>query len=402
MKIQYYSLGTFEFLVHESRSEYYFLEVNPRLQVEHTISEEIAGLDIVQCQLRLAQGVTIEDLDLPTQDQATNVPKMHAIQLRITAEDVAKGFTLSMGKITGFQAAGGPGIRVDTHLSSTKPTTVGSSYDSLLAKLIVRSSTPEGVRQKAIRALNDTIIAGVTTNIDVLTGIVTSQDFQHGACSTSWLESNLNNIMSSSGSPTSLSSRETYVTSSTTSESTLSTTAGLGTAGHLFRKGDAFKLELTPAGRANDKSAQREESLLRVDRVLTNNFPNQFTADVSFTTSSATQTYAMNMTSTTQTSVASSRHRMAAADNPTHISLPFPGQFVELLVDEGDAVKEGEVLCVVKQMKMELEVRAPWNGTVKWVCDVEDGETVKEGLLVCELVPEDDRNRRKVVGPFKL
>jgi pyruvate carboxylase len=403
VKIQYYSLGTFEFLVHESRPEYYFLEVNPRLQVEHTISEEIAGLDIVQCQLRLAQGATIEDLGLPTENQATSVPRMHAMQLRITAEDVAKGFTLSMGRVTGFQAPGGPGIRVDTHLSSTKPTTVGSSYDSLLAKLIVRSRTPEGVRQKAIRALNDTIVAGVTTNIDVLTGIVTSRDFQQGGCSTSWLESNLNHIMSSSGSQTSLASKETYITSSTTSESTLATTAGLGTAGHLFRKGDAFKMELTPAGRANDKSAQREEYLLRVDRVLTNNFPNQFTADVSFTTSSASQTYAMNMTSTTQTSVASSRHRMAAADNATHISLPFPGQFVELLVEEGDKVQEGEVLCVVRQMKMELEVRAPWNGTVKWVCDVEDGETVNEGLLVCELVPEDNRNRRKkVVGPFKL
>jgi biotin carboxyl carrier protein len=93
---------------------------------------------------------------------------------------------------------------------------------------------------------------------------------------------------------------------------------------------------------------------------------------------------------------------MAAADNATHIALPFPGQFVELLVDEGDRVREGEVLCVVRQMKMELEVRAPWAGTVKWVCDVEDGETVNEGLLVCELLPEDDRNRRKVVGPFKL
>lgn len=401
MQIQYYSLGTFEFLVHESRPEYYFLEVNPRLQVEHTISEEIAGTDIVQCQLRLAQGATIEELDLPTENELTNFPKQHAIQLRITAEDVSKGFTLSMGRITGFQAPGGPGVRVDTHLSSTKPTTVGSSYDSLLAKLILRSNTFEGARLKAIRALNDSVIAGVTTNLDILTGTVTSKAFEQGACSTTWLESNISEIMST-GNQGTLSSRETYITSTTTTESNLSTTAGLGTAGHLFRKGDAFKMELTSTARANDKSAQREEYLLRVDRVLTNNFPYQFTADVTFATSSTSQTYAMNLASTTQTSVASSRHRLAAANNATHIALPFPGQFVELLVDEGDQVWEGEVLCVVRQMKMELEVRAPWNGTVKWVCDVEDGETVNEGLLVCELQPEDDRNRRKIVGPFKL
>jgi pyruvate carboxylase len=405
IQIRYYSLGTFEFLVHETRPEYYFLEVNPRLQVEHTISEEIAGIDIVQCQLRLAQGATIEDLNLPTEAQSTNVPSMHAVQLRITAEDAAKGFTLSMGRVTGFQAPGGPGVRVDTHLSTTKPTTVGSSYDSLLAKLIVRSNTFEGARLKAIRALNDTVIAGITTNLDVLTGVVASRAFKEGACSTSWLESNLDEIMSNGKAiekTSALTSREAYITSTTTTESNLSTTAGLGAAGVLFRKGDAFKMELTEAARANDKSAQKEEYLLRVDRVLTNNFPNQLTADVTFATSSTSQTYAMNITSTTQTSVASSRHRMAAADNATHIALPFPGQFVELLVDEGDKVREGEVLCVVRQMKMELEVRAPWAGTVKWVCDVEDGETVNEGLLVCELLPEDDRNRRKVVGPFKL
>jgi acetyl/propionyl-CoA carboxylase alpha subunit len=327
------------------------------------------------------------------------------MQLRITAEDAAKGFTLSMGRITGFQAPSGPGVRVDTHLSTTKPTTVGSSYDSLLAKLIVRANTFEGARLKAIRALNDTVIAGVTTNLDILSGITASSSFQQGACSTSWLESNLDEIMSNGKAiekTSALTSREAYITSTTTTESNLSTTAGLGAAGVLFRKGDAFKMELTEAARANDKSAQKEEYLLRVDRVLTNNFPNQLTADVTFATSSTSQTYAMNITSTTQTSVASSRHRMAAANNATHIALPFPGQFVELLVDEGDRVREGEVLCVVRQMKMELEVRAPWAGTVKWVCDVEDWETVNEGLLVCELLPEDDRNRRKVVGPFKL
>ena len=392
-------------MVHETRPEYYFLEVNPRLQVEHTISEEIAGVDVVECQLRLAQGSSIDELNLPSEHQAVSVPKMHAMQFRVTAEDAQKGFTLSIGRITGFQAPGGPGVRVDTHLSSTKPTTVGSSYDSLLAKLIVRSTSFEGARLKAIRALSDTVITGVTTNLDVLMGIATSNAFAQRSCSTSWLESGLNEMMANRNAvekQTTLSSRDAYITSTTTNEASLSTTAGLGTTGVLFRKGDAFKMELTEAARANDKSAQREEYLLRVDRVLTNNFPNQLTADVTFATSSAAQTYAMNLTSTTQSSVASSRHRMAAADNATHIALPFPGQFDELLVDEGDKVREGEVLCVIRQMKMELEVRAPWAGTVKWVCDVEDGETVNEGLLVCELQPQDNQNRRKVVGPFKL
>jgi pyruvate carboxylase len=353
----------------------------------------------------LAQGSSIDELSLPSENQAVYVPEMYAMQFRVTAEDAAKGFTLSIGRITGFQAPGGPGVRVDTHLSSTKLTTVGSSYDSLLAKLIVRSTSFERARLKAIRALSDTVITGVTTNLEILMGIATSKAFQQSSCSTSWLESNLNEMIASRNGmekESTLSSREAYITSTTSNETNLSTTAGLGAAGVLFRKGDAFKMELTDAARANDRSAEREEYLLRVDRVLTNNFPNQLTADVTFATSSNSQSYAMNITSTTQTSVASSRHRMAAADNAMHIALPFPGQFVELLIDEGNKVREGEVLCVVRQMKMELEVRAPWAGTVKWVCDVEDGETVNEGLLVCELQPENETNRRKVVGPFKL
>ncbi|KAK5175518.1 uncharacterized protein LTR77_000657 [Saxophila tyrrhenica] len=399
--VGYASLGTFEYLVHESKPEFYFLEVNPRLQVEHTISEEIAGVDIVRCQILLAQGLSIADLELPDTSIA---PRQQAIQLRITAEDPAKNFTLSMGRITAFSQPSGPGVRIDTHLSSTKPTAVGSSYDSLLGKLIVRSPTFEGAGQKALRALRDTTITGVTTNLTFLMGVVASPAFAQKSCSTRWLEDNLNGIIAlgkETEAQGSLASKEPYLVSSTT-ETTSAGTAGLGAAGVLFRKGDAFKMELTGAGRANDRSAQREEHLLRIDRVLMNDFPNQLTADMTFSTASSSKSYAVNFTSTTQTSVASSRHRYASASDPTHIALPFPGQMVEVLVDEGDVVKEGEVLCVVRQMKMELEVRAPWAGTVKWVNDVEDSETVNEGLLVCELIPAEEKNRRRAASVFKL
>ena len=378
------------------------------MQVEHTITEEITDVDIVRCQLLLAQGVSIEDLNLPTQIDPSATPRQHAIQLRITAEDATKSFTLSMDRVTGFQAPTGPGVRVETQLGTTKPTTVGSSYDSLLAKLVLRSSTFEETRMKALRALSDTVVSGITTNLDVLAGIVSSLAFEQASCSTNWLEANLDDIITTGKelqTQHSLAFREQNIASSTTtttSDTTLTTTAGLGNSGILFRKGDAFKLELTDSGRTNDKTAKREEYLLRIDRVSANNFPAQLTADVIFSTAASSQSYSMNLTSTTQTSVASSHHRMASSENATHIGLPFPGQFVELLVDEGDKVQEGEVLCVVQQMKMELEVRAPWPGTVKWVCDVADGETVNEGLLVCELEPADEKSIRKRTNAFKL
>lgn len=395
-------LGTFEFLVHESRQEFYFLEVNPRLQVEHTISEEIAGIDLVRCQLLLAQGSSVNDVGLP---DTSRTPSQHAIQFRITAEDPEKGFILSMGRVTTFSPPlGTPGVRMDTHVSTSKTTIVGSSYDSLLAKLIVRAPTFDAARRKALRALSDTTMTGVTTNLDLLRGISASKAFEQKSCSTRWLEDSLEDILGASKrshTQSTLARRGLSVQSSAT-DGAGNAPAGLGAAGVLFRKGDAFKMELTEAGRANDRSAKREEYLLKVDRVLMNDFPKQLTADMTFSSSSTSQSYAVNFTSTTQTSVASSRHRVATAEDATHIPLPFPGQFVELLVDEGDVVKEGEVLCVVRQMKMELEVRAPWAGTVKWACEVDEGETVNEGLLVCELVPSDEKNRRRAASVFKL
>lgn len=268
----------------------------------------------------------------------------------------------------------------------------------------MRSPTFEGARRKALRALSDTVVAGVATNLSILQGIAASPDFAQKMCSTRWLEDNFDAIVAGgkkSEARGTVGSRESHLSSAST-EVAASSTAGLGASGVLFRKGDAFKMEITETARASDRSAQREEFLLRIDRVLMNDFPNQLTADMTFSTASSSQPYSVNFTSTTQTSVASSKHRQATASDPTHISLPFPGKVVELLIDEGDAVKEGEVLMVVSQMKMELEVRAPWAGPVKWVCEVEDSETVKEGLLVCELLPSDEKHRRRAASVFKL
>jgi pyruvate carboxylase len=383
--IHYTSLGTFEFLVHDSSSEYYFLEVNPRLQVEHTITEEISNIDLVRSQLLLAQGARIEVLKLPSQGAGIiQGPKMCAIQLRITAEDVTKGFSLSMGRITQVHWPGGQGIRVDTHLSGLKPTQVRSAYDSLLAKIIVRSSSFETTRVKALRALADTSIKGVQTNIPVLAAVVSSTDFQAKGCSTQWLEANLTALVRSHGAfeKESISGRLTGI-KSIENDSATGGAAGLGSGSILFRKGDAFKINLSNL--QNSESSQ-DEHLLRLDRILVNDFPNSIMADISFlSANSGTGKYAASISMSTSKSVASSRHRKGDSSDRSHVCLPFPGQFVELLVDEGDQVSEGDLLCVVRQMKMELEVRAPYSARVTWVCDVEDGETVNDGLLVCTL-----------------
>lgn len=120
--ISYFSLGTFEFLVHPTTQLYYFLEVNPRLQVEHTITEALSTTDIVKSQLLLSQGASLSSCGLPlTPRSPSTPPTAHSIQLRITAENTQSNWSLSIGKISSFNFPVGNGIRIDTHLLPHRP-----------------------------------------------------------------------------------------------------------------------------------------------------------------------------------------------------------------------------------------------------------------------------------------
>ncbi|KAI4674364.1 uncharacterized protein J4E84_010602 [Alternaria hordeiaustralica] len=380
--IQYFSLGTFEFLMNPSTKEYYFLEVNPRLQVEHTITESISMTDIVKAQLLLSQGASLDDCGLPVAERNPEVPPpAHSIQLRVTAENVQSDWSLSIGKITSSQFPSGNGIRVDTHLISGRPAVVSADFDSLIAKVIVTASSWKDAVRKARRALDDTQIAGVKTNIDMLKAIVAHPDFLHGQCDTQWLESKQTELLQSSQNLASASPNTlTHIAPS-------SSTASVSTANTLFRKGDAWSISIsTPTMKANEKPPPHH---LELTRVLRNDFPTSLSAELLFTTPSTassttpqTTPYTIILSSTSASaSAATSHHRRGNPSDPSHISIPFPGKLVEVLVDEGDVVKEGDVICVVQQMKMELEVRSPRSGRVTWVTEAEDGEDVAEGVL---------------------
>lgn len=351
------------------------------------MSELIAKVDIVQLQLLLVQGIPMAEIDLPPYGLSTKeAPGGFAIQLRITAEDASNGFSLSMGKVTQFHCPGGPGVRVDTHLSSIWTTTVGTSYDSLLAKVIVSASSFEGARQKALRALHDTVIKGVKTNIDVLLGVLSSNDFREMKCDTQWLENNLLDIIDAG---TALLAGGINTRASKLGIETLSSgtnIASLNNATHLFKKGDSFKLLLEEHPTTAKTTA--EEHLLVWSRIIENDFPSLVRGDITWTSStnaSMSKKYTASLLSTQSNALASSRHRMGDTANKGHITLPFPGQLVELLVDVGNEVLKGDLICVVRQMKMELEVLAPFDCTVSWVCDIGEGETVNEGTLVCKV-----------------
>lgn len=180
--IGYFSAGTVEFIVDMQREEFFFLEMNTRLQVEHPVTEMITGVDIVAEQLRIAGGAA---LSFAQEDLALDG---HAIECRINAESPARGFAPAPGRITLWQPPEGPGIRMDSH--AYVGWMVSPYYDSLVGKLII--TAPD--RAEAVRALRAALgqfrIEGLETNLNFLRRVVAHPDFAAGTFNTKWLELN--------------------------------------------------------------------------------------------------------------------------------------------------------------------------------------------------------------------
>lgn len=177
------SAGTAEFLV-DTKGRHYFIEVNPRIQVEHTITEEITGIDIVSAQIQIAAGASLTDMGL-LQDKITT--RGFAIQCRITTEDPAKNFQPDTGKIEVYRSAGGNGIRLDGG-NGFVGSVISPHYDSLLVKCTAHASNFEVTRRKMVRALIEFRIRGVKTNIPFLIAVLTHPVFQQGSCWTTFID----------------------------------------------------------------------------------------------------------------------------------------------------------------------------------------------------------------------
>src|SRR6476661_500843 len=182
-EISYKNAGTVEFLLDPS-GHYVFIEMNPRIQVEHTVTEEVTGVDLVQSQMRIAAGATLADLEL-TQDSVQ--PRGFALQCRITTEDPANGFRPDTGKITMYRSPGGPGVRLDGGTTYTGAE-ISPHFDSMLAKLTCRGRTFDAAVQKARRALLEFRIRGVSTNVAFLQAVLADPDFAAGGVTTSFIE----------------------------------------------------------------------------------------------------------------------------------------------------------------------------------------------------------------------
>jgi len=175
--VAYEGVGTVEFLVDKHR-DFYFMEMNTRIQVEHTITEEVVNYDLIKEQIKLAAGEKIEGGNL--------IPQMHAIQCRINAEDPDHNFRPSPGKIQTYHAPGGHGVRIDTHVYAGYE--ISPFYDSMISKLIVVAQTREEAILKMRRALGEYVIEGVKTTIPFHQKLMEDPNFCEGNFNTSFME----------------------------------------------------------------------------------------------------------------------------------------------------------------------------------------------------------------------
>jgi acetyl-CoA/propionyl-CoA carboxylase biotin carboxyl carrier protein len=318
----YYNAGTVEFLY--QYGEFYFLEMNTRLQVEHPVTELVTGLDLVAWQIRIASG---EALDFGQEDIQRNG---HAIEVRINAEDPTGGrFSPSPGTITSFHAPAGPGVRLDAGYEAND--TVSQYYDNLVAKLIVWAPDREAARRRMLRAIEETRITGVATTLPADVAILTHPDFAAATHSTKWVEDVLDLSQVTAGGP---------------AEPAAVTMPGEDEVPTVERDVTA------------EVDGRRFSLKLWVPDIGTVSAPRAGVARARRSSSSAT-----------------------SGSGSGDVTVPMQGTIVKVLVATGDKVEVGQTIVLLEAMKMENAVAAEKEGVIKEV-RVSAGDSVGAGDIV--------------------
>ncbi len=320
--VSYTSAGTLEYLV--SGEEFFFLEMNTRIQVEHTVTEAVTGLDLVREQVRVAAG---EPLSVT---QAQVAPRGHAIECRINAEDASQRFLPSPALITGYREPSGPGVRVDSGVRAGS--TIPEIYDPMVAKLIVWDVDRESARRRMIRALDEYVVEGPTTLIPFHRWLLEQEEFiAGGACHA--LLARLAEVPTPIPPPRTP-GPELPADAAPDSEPTVERqfTAEVD--------GRRFEVVLThPQATASGGGAARRP---RKDR---------------------------------------SRSGAAAGASGNALVTPMQGTVLRVLVEAGQAVSAGDVVAIVEAMKMENEVAAHRDGTVTELRAAEGGSVAAGDVL---------------------
>ncbi|MEE9282059.1 MAG: carboxyl transferase domain-containing protein [Myxococcota bacterium] len=316
--VRYDNLGTFEFLIDEDGS-FVFIEANARLQVEHTVTEEVTGIDLVQTQLHLAAGAKLADLGL---DGTPIAPRGFAVQARVNIETITADGDVrpSGGKITAYEAPSGPGVRTDG-FGYTGYTT-SPSFDSLLAKVIGHSASPNFMDavNRTYRALGEFRIEGVATNIPFLQSLLRHPDFGQGAIYTRWVDDHVGELTGDTA------HRRRFLESPPAADAASFAGAQIDTRDPL-------------ALFAHDRSVKESQAAAIVPEAA---------AD------------------------------LRGPDGSIGVAAPIQGTIISVDVQEGDVVHTGAQLIIMEAMKMEHVIKADRDGIVRRVM-VEPGHVIAAG-----------------------
>jgi acetyl-CoA/propionyl-CoA carboxylase biotin carboxyl carrier protein len=319
--VGYRGAGTIEGLLSRD-GEYFFLEMNTRIQVEHTVTELVTGLDLVREQLRVAAG---EPLSV-AQEQVRFAG--HALECRINAEDVRNGFLPAPGTITGYREPAGPGVRVDSGVVAGSE--VLPLYDPMIAKLVVHGVDREHARRRMLRALDEFVVEGVTTLIPFHKALLTHPCFVEGGTCHGLVESEL---------MAERAEKLSHVTTTT--------------------------VAAAPDGRLRERVRQVEVDGRRFEVTLLEPEP--------------------AFTELARRRRERGRAGGASGAGKDAVVSPMQGTVLAVEVADGDEVQPGQVICIVEAMKMENEVHAHRAGVVADL-SVVSGQPVQTGQVICVVV----------------
>jgi acetyl-CoA/propionyl-CoA carboxylase, biotin carboxylase, biotin carboxyl carrier protein len=348
-EVGYTNAGTVEFLLDNATGEFYFLEMNTRLQVEHPVTEAVTGLDLVEEQLRIAAGAPLsvgqEDLSIHG----------HAIEARVYAEDSFGGFLPQAGTTSLVRWTSS--VRVDQALASNQ--VVSTAYDPMLGKIVAHGPDRETARQALVAALDDTAILGLTTNAGFLRALVASDEFRDATIDTAWLddhevpapEADVPRVMAA------------WVSAMLAAFDT----------GHPFQA-DGFRLGGPPAPTwvELDRDVVVDRAAGTVDGVPVRQLSGEnhvLELEIDGHRVRAVvnvQPDIVEVSYQGQRFVLTGPDRLAdhEAVGDGTVTAPMPGTVLEIRVGSGDRVEEGQVLGMMEAMKMELSLKAPFTGTV--------------------------------------
>ncbi|MEU4687441.1 acetyl/propionyl/methylcrotonyl-CoA carboxylase subunit alpha [Actinoplanes sp. NPDC023714] len=320
----YYGAGTVEYLVGQDGT-ISFLEVNTRLQVEHPVSEETTGIDLVREQFRIAAGAPLPFTEDP-------IPRGHAIEFRINGEDAGRGFLPAPGTVTELIWPAGPGVRVDSGVE--KGGVIGGNFDSMLAKIIVTGATRAEALERSRRVLDETVIEGIATVLPFHRAVIRDEAFtgEPFTVHTRWIETEWDNTVPPFAAPAA----------------------------------------------AQAEPAERETVVVEVGgKRIEVRLPKTF---FSSTTLSGTAGAAAPR----RGSARSRSGGAAAAVTSGGLTAPMQGTIVKVAVQDGDQVAEGDTIVVIEAMKMEQPLQAHRSGTVSGLT-AEVGAAITAGTLICEI-----------------